>query len=293
MEIFMPLVRYACWRNLSRIFCQSNSGIFPSFWAKISGSGSNVMEVPGFWHLPPFWPLDFGLPLWYSCAQCSPSRQTSARIQEESAFTTDTPTPCSPPETLYPVPPNFPPAWSMVITVSSADFFVCLWTSIGIPRPSSVTRTRWFGKSVTKIFLAYPAIASSMELSTTSQIKWCRPSAPVEPIYIPGRFRTGSKPSNTKISLAVYDPPSPHSFLGLIFPPCRRAGLAFLSINLIQSYTKILAQKSARHKPQNLTKKCILIYNRQQKKGGTAPCRFTWARMYLKKFCLRSVATSR
>src|SRR3989338_5398291 len=110
---------------------------------------------------------------------------------------------------------------------------------------------------------------------------------------MPGRFRTGSNPSNTKLSLAVYGPPSPPSFLGLIFPPCRRAGLVFFGINLIQSYTKNLTQKTERHKPQNLTKKCILIYNRQQKKGGTAPRRFTWARMYLKKFCLRSVATSR
>ena len=28
----------------------------------------------------------------------------------DSAFTTEEPTPCKPPETLYPPPPNFPPA---------------------------------------------------------------------------------------------------------------------------------------------------------------------------------------
>src|SRR3989344_760260 len=44
-----------------------------------------------------------------------------------------------------------------------------------------------------------------MELSTTSQIKWCNPSRPVEPIYIPGRFRTGSNPSKTYISFASYE----------------------------------------------------------------------------------------
>ena len=39
-----------------------------------------------------------------------PSRCTSAMSHSDSAFTTETPTPWSPPETLYPSPPNFPPA---------------------------------------------------------------------------------------------------------------------------------------------------------------------------------------
>ncbi len=33
----------------------------------------------------------------------------------ESALTTDAPTPWRPPDTLYPPPPNFPPAWRTVI----------------------------------------------------------------------------------------------------------------------------------------------------------------------------------
>ena len=51
---------------------------------------------------------------------------------------------------------------------------------------------------------AWPAIASSIELSTISQIKWCNPVTPVEPIYIPGRLRTGFSPSKTWMSLAPY-----------------------------------------------------------------------------------------
>jgi len=38
-------------------------------------------------------------------------------------FTTETPTPCSPPETLYVSLSNFPPACSTVITTSAAGFF--------------------------------------------------------------------------------------------------------------------------------------------------------------------------
>ena len=46
-------------------------------------------------------------------------------------------------------------------------------------------------------------MASSTALSTTSQTRWCRPVGPVDPMYIPGRFRTGSRPSRTVMSLGV------------------------------------------------------------------------------------------
>ena len=49
-----------------------------------------------------------------------------------------------------------------------------------------------------------PAIASSTALSTTSYTRWCRPDGPVEPMYIPGRSRTGSSPRSTVMSLASY-----------------------------------------------------------------------------------------
>ena len=39
--------------------------------------------------------------------------------------------------------------------------------------------------------------ASSIELSTTSYTRWCRPFSPMSPMYIAGRLRTASKPSRT------------------------------------------------------------------------------------------------
>src|ERR1700689_4719313 len=48
-------------------------------------------------------------------------------------------------------------------------------------------------------------MASSTELSTTSQTRWCSPVGPVEPMYIPGRWRTGSSPSRTVMSVASYE----------------------------------------------------------------------------------------
>ena len=40
-----------------------------------------------------------------------------------------------------------------------------------------------------------PAMASSMELSTTSYTRWCRPRTSVEPMYMAGRLRTADNPS--------------------------------------------------------------------------------------------------
>src|SRR5687768_8027194 len=37
-------------------------------------------------------------------------------------------------------------------------------------------------------------------------MRWWRPLGPVEPMYIPGRLRTGSSPFRTVRSFAVYDP---------------------------------------------------------------------------------------
>jgi hypothetical protein len=47
-----------------------------------------------------------------------------------------------------------------------------------------------------------PASASSIELSTTSKTMWCRPvPSSVSPMYMPGRFRTASRPFKTLILL--------------------------------------------------------------------------------------------
>src|SRR3989338_10885477 len=75
-----------------------------------------------------------------------------------------------------------------------------------MPRPLSTTRTRFPGRSATSISFAKPPIASSRELSNTSQIRWWSPSGPVVPIYMPGRLRTGSSPSSTVMSSARYEP---------------------------------------------------------------------------------------
>src|SRR5947208_10629671 len=52
---------------------------------------------------------------------------------------------------------------------------------------------------------AWPFIASSTELSTISQTRWCSPVDPTPPMYMPGRLRTGSSPSRTVMSFAEYD----------------------------------------------------------------------------------------
>ena len=42
----------------------------------------------------------------------------------------------------------------------------------------------------------FVARASSIELSTTSKTRWCRPvPSEVSPMYMPGRLRTASRPS--------------------------------------------------------------------------------------------------
>src|SRR5262245_42574615 len=47
-------------------------------------------------------------------------------------------------------------------------------------------------------------MASSTALSTISCTRWWRPRSPVEPMYMPGRLRTASRPSSTVIESAPY-----------------------------------------------------------------------------------------
>src|SRR6188472_1273475 len=123
---------------------------------------------------PTFLTAAFGLPRSYSWTQTLPSRADSTRIQDESALTTLTPTPWRPPDTLYPPPPNLPPAWRTVCTTSSASLPVeCRPT--GTPRPSSSTLSLPSAWMVTRTLVACPAIASSIELSTTSHTRWWSP----------------------------------------------------------------------------------------------------------------------
>jgi hypothetical protein len=65
-----------------------------------------------------------------------------------------------------------------------------------MPRPLSITETELSVWMVTTMSSQKPASASSIELSTTSNTRWCRPvPSDVSPMYMPGRLRTASSPS--------------------------------------------------------------------------------------------------
>ena len=89
------------------------------------------------------------------------------------------------------------------MTTSTEERRWPLGGSTGMPRPLSRTVTELSAWMVTSMRSANPARASSMELSTTSTTRWCRPRVPVEPMYIPGRRRTPSSPFRTVMSSPV------------------------------------------------------------------------------------------
>ena len=71
-----------------------------SISSKISRSGRKVIRVPVALVALPFLKSATGLPRSYSWLQECPSLEISSCSRSESALTTETPTPCSPPETL-------------------------------------------------------------------------------------------------------------------------------------------------------------------------------------------------
>src|SRR5674476_1003068 len=80
-----------------------------SVLSNISWSARKIVRVPRRCPCGPTWTTAVvGLPRTYSWAQMNPSRAVSTRSHSESAFTPLTPTPCSPPDTLYPPPPRLP-----------------------------------------------------------------------------------------------------------------------------------------------------------------------------------------
>ena len=91
-----PFVRYADSRRRCEIVSNEKSTL-----SNISASAWKMVFVPLRCPCGPiFSTLVIGLPRSYSCAQTPPSREVSTRSHEDSALTTDTPTPCRPPETL-------------------------------------------------------------------------------------------------------------------------------------------------------------------------------------------------
>src|SRR5262245_47708574 len=93
-RISTPRKRY----DFERAIAYSRSGL-NSCWPKISGSGWKVMVVPRRLGAAPLaFNLVFGLPREKACVHDCLSRATSTTSSSESALTTETPTPCRPPE---------------------------------------------------------------------------------------------------------------------------------------------------------------------------------------------------
>ena len=92
------------------------------------------------------------------------------------------------------------------MTTSSVGIFLTGCSATGMPRPLSTTVMELSGCTVTSMVVQKPAMASSTELSTISHTRWCKPLTEVEPMYMPGRLRTASRPSRILIS------PAPYSF---------------------------------------------------------------------------------
>ena len=81
---------------------------------KIVGSGLNLTSVPVESDSPMMCNSSLGFPFSNCWKYFLPLRLTVTSKCSDKAFTTEAPTPCNPPETLYPPPPNFPPACKTV-----------------------------------------------------------------------------------------------------------------------------------------------------------------------------------
>jgi len=99
---------------------------------------------------------------------------------------------------------NFPPAPIFVITTSNAETPSFLWVPTGIPLPLSLTVIELFSFMITSILSQCPAMASSIELSTTSYTRWWSPLELTSPMYMDGLMRTCSIPSKAWMLSAEY-----------------------------------------------------------------------------------------
>ena len=71
------------------------------FKENISLDGKNFISVPVFFDLPTTFKGDFASPFLNSIKCFFPSLSIVSSSFSDNAFTTETPTPCKPPETLY------------------------------------------------------------------------------------------------------------------------------------------------------------------------------------------------
>ncbi len=74
------------------------AGLKAMFSPKIWVSGRKVVAVPCLREGPSFSSPPVGLPREKLCFHSNPSRQTRTSTREDRALTTETPTPCRPPE---------------------------------------------------------------------------------------------------------------------------------------------------------------------------------------------------
>ena len=104
---------------------------------------------------------------------------------------------------MYEPPPNLPPACSFVITNSEPREATLAFGVDGDASPIvlDLDRTIWVEEHRDQ--RAMTARASSTELSMISHRQCMRPRESVEPMYMPGRLRTASRPSSTERLRAV------------------------------------------------------------------------------------------
>ncbi len=110
----VPLLRKA----YSRKRLSSTSGSKRAS-GKILGSGLKETVVPRPSSFPKDLSLPAGMPRLNFIPHSFPSRRTRTSSQAERAFTTESPTPWRPPDTLYIFRSNLPPEWRVVKTIST------------------------------------------------------------------------------------------------------------------------------------------------------------------------------
>src|SRR5437868_12566174 len=136
-----------------------------------------------------------------------------------------------------------------------------------MPRPLSATVMELSAWIETVISSQNPASASSIELSTTSYTKWCRPFSPVDPMYMPGRLRTASRPLRTVMDCASYCAPFALPFPAAPSPAARLSRSRAMSL-----YSSGLGPAQRAGDPADFlhTSRAALVEPRQDPRGHQA-----------------------
>ncbi len=119
---------------------------------------------------------------------------TATSSFDDSAFTTDEPTPWRPPETAYPPPPNLPPAWRTVSTTSTVERPSALWMSTGDASTvvDDADAAVWEDRHVDVGRVARERFVHRVIHDLVDEV--VEPRGPVDPMYMPGalanRFET-------------------------------------------------------------------------------------------------------